>query len=196
MRENEDKKDSFQSETHFRIASTALENLDYILKSLLQEINGPSLPDEVCVVFGATPVSCKEVYRLIMPTMCHKPQCHSTHIANDQKIQRSVFRTLVTSETLSRMFFSLLPPTNLYMFIKKKNIETQDIVNGDNFILTNGCRIPRNSRIDTLPKDSAEDFSEIESTEEIKWYQSTYVMKGFKDCVVNGTSVTTSWQES
>lgn len=32
MCEDEEKKDSFQSERHFRIASTALENLDFILK--------------------------------------------------------------------------------------------------------------------------------------------------------------------
>ncbi|CAG9789275.1 unnamed protein product [Diatraea saccharalis] len=166
-----------------------------------------------------------------MPTACHKPQCHSTHIANDQKIQRNVFRTLVTSEMLSQVFFSSLAPTNLYVFIKKKNLEIQeDVLNGDNFISTSGCRIPRNSKIVVLDfrsdnsenvsccsdfqvfgesisqnfkdlqiedmlKDNEDEFNEIESTDDTKWYQSSYVMKGFKDCVVNGTSVTTSWQE-
>ncbi|XP_028166155.1 uncharacterized protein LOC135080634 [Ostrinia nubilalis] len=232
MCEDEEKKDSFQSERHFRIASTALDNLDFILKSLLAEIGGPSTPEEVCIALGATPVTCKEVYRLILPSAVHKPQCHSPHIANDQKIQRNVFRTLVTSETLSQVFFSSLPPTNMYVFIKKKNVSNQDeVVNPDNFVLTSGCRIPRNSRIVTLDfrspntenisccndfhvfgdaisnnlenlqiqenvDDYEEEFNEIESTDSLKWYQSSYVMKGFKDCTVNGSSVTNSWLES
>ncbi|CAG9789276.1 unnamed protein product [Diatraea saccharalis] len=36
---NEEKKDSFQSERHFRVASTALENLDFILKVLFHVQN-------------------------------------------------------------------------------------------------------------------------------------------------------------
>lgn len=140
------------------------------------------------------------------------------------------FRTLVTSETLSQIFFSSLPPTNMYVFIKKKNISNQDeVLNPDNFVLTSGCRIPRNSRIvvmdfrsqntdnisccndfqvfgdvisdnlenlqiqDKLSDD--EEFNEIESTDSMKWYQSSYVMKGFKDCILNGSSVTNSWME-
>ncbi|KOB64991.1 MAD2L1-binding protein [Operophtera brumata] len=90
--EDQDVKESFQSEIHYRVASTALENLDFILKSLLQEINSSSLPSEVCIALGGTPVTCKEVYRFILPTACHKPQCHSTLIATDQKIQKNVFR--------------------------------------------------------------------------------------------------------
>ncbi|CAH2045473.1 unnamed protein product, partial [Iphiclides podalirius] len=90
-----EKKDTFQSERHFRTASTALDNLDFILKSLLKEIEGPAVPEEVCIALGGTPVTCKEVYRLLLPNLCHKPQCHSSFIASDQKIQRSVFKTLV-----------------------------------------------------------------------------------------------------
>ncbi|CAD0203876.1 unnamed protein product [Chrysodeixis includens] len=92
--EEEPLKESFQSERHFRAASTALENLDFILKSVQKEISGPSIPEEVCIALGATPVTCKEVYRVLLPVVCHKPQCHSTIIANDQKIQRNVFSGL------------------------------------------------------------------------------------------------------
>lgn len=118
----------------------------------------------------------------------------------------------------------------MYVFIKKKNISNQDeVLNPDNFVLTSGCRIPRNSRIvvmdfrsqntdnisccndfqvfgdvisdnlenlqiqDKLSDD--EEFNEIESTDSMKWYQSSYVMKGFKDCILNGSSVTNSWME-
>lgn len=35
-KESPDKKESFQSERHFRVASTALENLDFILKVVLK----------------------------------------------------------------------------------------------------------------------------------------------------------------
>lgn len=38
-----------------------------------------------------------------------------------------------------------------------------------------------------------DDFIEIESTHDTKWFQCNYVMKGFKDCVVNGNSVTNTW---
>ncbi|XP_075982782.1 uncharacterized protein LOC142981016 [Anticarsia gemmatalis] len=228
--EDEDVKDSFQSERHFRAASTALENLDFILKSLQQEMNSPSLPEEVCITLGATPLTCKEVYRVLLPIACHKPQCQSTLIANDQKIHRSVFRTLVTSEKLSQIFFNQLSPTNLYVFIKKKLVNNQDnILNNDNFVFTSGCRIPRNSKIVVIDlrtkeqdhiaccndfnvfgevnedlqnlhlEDSEENpdfFHEIESSDDVKWYQSSYVMKGFKDCIVDGSSVTNLWLNS
>ncbi|XP_026760541.2 uncharacterized protein LOC113519615 [Galleria mellonella] len=228
--ENDDLKGSFQSEKHYHVASTALDNLDYILKSLLHEINGPSIPEEVCIILGGTPVTCKEIYRLILPTLCHKPQCQSTHIANDQKIQKNIFRTLVTSEMLSQVFFNAMAPTNMYVFIKKST-KNQELINNDNFVPANGHRIPRSSKIvvmdfrtqttgtmsccnqfqvfgdigsnlhDIVPKDpdmeyERSDFNEIESTDKIKWYQSAYVMKGFKDCIVNGSSVANTWLKS
>lgn len=73
---------------------TSILSIDIIFffQSLQQEINSPSLPDEVCIALGSTPVTCKEVYRVLLPTVCHKPQCQSTKIANDQKIHSSVFR--------------------------------------------------------------------------------------------------------
>lgn len=130
-------KGNLQSERHFRIVSTALHNLDsmlkveslqvycnkliksckstitlhhhlpnvylqplactysyfnFILQSLLQEISGASMPQEVCITLGATPVTCKEVYRFILPTLCHKPQCQSELILKDNKLQTNVFR--------------------------------------------------------------------------------------------------------
>lgn len=39
MCENRDKKESFQSERHFHIASTALDNLDFILKVCIIKYN-------------------------------------------------------------------------------------------------------------------------------------------------------------
>ncbi|XP_050551395.1 uncharacterized protein LOC126910943 [Spodoptera frugiperda] len=229
--EEDNVKESFQSERYFRTASTALENLDFILKSLHKEVSGPSIPDEVCIALGATPVTCKEVYRVFMPTVCHRPQCHSTLIASDQKIQRSVFRTLVTSEKLSQVFFNQLQPTNLYVFIKKKVVNNLDsIIDSDNFVFTSGCRIPRNSKIVVLDfrtktfdnlsccnefqifgdivnqdlqnlqleetEENVDEFNEIESTDTARWYQSSYVMKGFKDCTVNGSSITNAWLNS
>lgn len=34
---------------------------------------------------------------------------------------------------------------------------------------------------------------EIKSTDNMEWFQSTYVLRGFKDCIVNGNSVTNKW---
>ncbi|XP_026315147.1 uncharacterized protein LOC113226645 [Hyposmocoma kahamanoa] len=227
--EEGNRNENLQSERQFRIASASLENLDFILKSLCQEICGPAIPEEVIIALGGTPVTWKEVYRLLLPTLCHKPQCHSAHIANDEKIQRTVFRTLVTSEKLSEVFFHPIPPTNTYILIKKKLTGNQDVVlNTDNFVLTSGCRIPRSCKtvvvdfrthhgnnlsccnefqvfgdiisrnFDDLQIDDKEDdeLNEIESTHNMKWYQSTYIMKGFKDCLVNGTSVSNIWLQS
>ncbi|XP_037876319.1 uncharacterized protein LOC101742634 isoform X2 [Bombyx mori] len=148
--DHENRKESFQSEKHFRTAETALKNLDLILKSLLLEINSPSMPDEVCIILGATPITCKEVYRLILPATCHRPQCHSSLIASDQKIHRNVF----------------------------SDVSTTDIGIEDSF------------------NENCEELNEIESTDTIKWYQSSYVMKGFKDCIVNGSSITNTWMSS
>lgn len=140
------------------------------------------------------------------------------------------FRALVTSEKLSKVFFHPTPPTNTYIFIKKKLTGNQDVVllNMDNFVLTSGCRIPRScktvvidfrtsnennlsccnefkvfgeiicSNLGNLQIDDKndEEFNEIESTNNMQWYQSTYIMKGFKDCFVNGVSVSNTWLQS
>ncbi|KAJ0173655.1 hypothetical protein K1T71_010804 [Dendrolimus kikuchii] len=227
MCDNKDVKESFQSERHFRSASSALENLDFILKSLLLEISGSFIPDEVCIVLGSTQVTCKEVYRILLPITCHKPQCQSSAIATDQKIQNEVFRSLVTSEKLCQVFSNIMTPMNMYVFIKKRLTNTQDVkISTDSFELTAGFRIPSKTRVvvidfrmenndntsccndfkifgDTptndynrLDSDCHEEFCEIQSTDVAKWYQSTYVMRGFKDCVVNGNSVINDWLHS
>ncbi|XP_023940392.1 uncharacterized protein LOC112047493 [Bicyclus anynana] len=218
----EDVREGHLSERHFFVASTALNNLDFIIKSLLKEIE-TSIPEEICIVLGGTPITCKEVYRLILPRACHKQQCHSTHIASDQKIQRNVFKTLVTSDKLSQIFFNTLSPTNMYIFIKKNISNNQDVVCADTFLSVDGYRLPRsckivcldfrtqnhqnvscchkfqifgdaiNVNIDQLNTDEEVEFNEIESTDDKRWFQSSYIMKGFKDCTVNGSSVTNAW---
>ncbi|XP_014372038.2 uncharacterized protein LOC106721588 [Papilio machaon] len=219
-------KDTFQSEKHFHVASSALENLDFIIKSLLKEIDGPTVPGEVCIALGGTPDTSKEVYRLLLPSYCHKSQCHSKHIASDQKIQMNVFRTLVTSDVLSKVFQNTLPPTNLHVLLKKKN-STCDVVCTDSFVLFNGYRLPRSAKVVVIDfrteshenlsccnnfevfeevitknltdlkicdnENDVEDFNEIESSSTMSWYQSCYVMKGFRDCIVSGSSITNKW---
>ncbi|CAH4036913.1 unnamed protein product [Pieris brassicae] len=225
-KDNENEKDTYQSERHFHIASTALNNLDFVLKvqSLLKEIGEATQPQEVCIAFGSSPISCKEIYRIVLPTVCHKPQCQSPHIASDKKIQSSVFRNLVTSEKLSKVFFEPLSPTNMYVFLKKELLNNQQVVCSDTFLHINGYRMPRSCKVVVLnfpanPKNttccndfkifgngpseglsklslddsSDDDFHEIESSDKVQWFQSTYVMKGFKDCVVNGSSIINSW---
>ncbi|CAF4869014.1 unnamed protein product [Pieris macdunnoughi] len=223
-KDNENEKDTYQSERHFHVASTALNNLDFVLKSLLKEIGEATLPQEVCIAFGSSPISCKEIYRIVLPTVCHKPQCQSPHIASDKKIQSSVFRNLVTSEKLCKVFFEPLSPTNMYVFLKKESLSNQQVVCSDTFLHVNGYRMPRSCKVVVLnfpanPKNttccndfkifgnapsedlsklslddsSDDDFHEIESTDKVQWFQSTYVMKGFKDCVVNGSSIINSW---
>ncbi|CAK1553922.1 unnamed protein product [Leptosia nina] len=225
---SESEKDSYQSERHFFVASTALSNLDFVIKSLLKEIEGAAQPQEVCVAFGATPITCKEMYRLLLPAVCHKLQCHSAHIASDRKIKDTVFRTLVTSDKLysENIFLETLSPTNMYVFIKKVPMTNQQAVCNDTFVqVTNGYRIPRSCKIitfnfkggnqektaccndfqifgDVLNQDlskmsiSDDEFNEIESTDKAIWFQSTYVMKGFKDCVVKDQSITNTWLAS
>lgn len=117
----------------------------------------------------------------------------------------------------------------MYVFIKKKTESSQDsILSSNNFVLSSGCRIPRNAKVVVLnfrtenqnniacctdfqifgdiitnsslshieSEENYTEFYEIESTDHIKWFQSCYVMKGFKDCVVNGHSVTNQWLNS
>lgn len=50
-----------------------------------------------------------------------------------------------------------------------------------------------NHKLSSCSEDNSDEFYEIESSETAKWFQSTYVMKGFKDCVVNGSSITNDW---
>lgn len=45
-------------------------------------------------------------------------------------------------------------------------------------------------------EENVDEFNEIESTDTARWYQSSYVMKGFKDCTVNGSSITNAWLNS
>lgn len=130
---------------------------------------------------------------------------------------------------MSEVFFQPIPPTNTYVFIKKKLTGNQNLVlNTDNFVLTSGCHVPRSCKtvvvdfrahnennlsccnkfqvfgdiisgnLSNLQIDDKidDDFSEIESTNNMKWYQSTYIMKGFKDCQINGGSVSNMWLQS
>lgn len=102
----------------------------------------------------------------------------------------------------------------------------ESVISSDTFIYTSGCRIPRNSNIIVIDFrttnqegvkccndfkifgdvrnevvqptafETDEDFHEIGPSDTAAWYQSTYVMKGFKDCIVNGSSVTSTWLTS
>ncbi|KAI8425089.1 hypothetical protein MSG28_006949 [Choristoneura fumiferana] len=225
MSENSGKKESLQSEMHFRSVSSALENLDLILKSLMKEINGSVIPEEVCIALGSTPVTCREVYRLLLPTICHKFQCYSSHIATDDQIKRSIFRILMTSD-LSQVIFTPMAPTNMYIFIRKKISPVCSGLTCDTFIKASGCRLPKDTKIvvidfraqkqdnllccnnfqifgeviseslENLQLGDQPNFNEIESSATMTWYQSSYVMKGFKDCIVNGSSITNKWLES
>ncbi|VVD01585.1 uncharacterized protein LOC126972565 [Leptidea sinapis] len=220
-------KDSYQSERYFHVASSALDNLDYVIKSIIKEVGGVSLPDEICIAFGATPISCKEIYRILLPSVCHKPQCHSNNIATDQKIQKNVFRNLVTSEQLSKIFYEPLPPTKMYIFLKILSQKQQDVICHDSFVIVNGYKIPKSCKVViinfrtsntnmtccnefevfsdqisnslsqvSIEGEDSDALDEIETTENVKWFQSMYVMKGFKDCIVNGSSITNSWFQS
>lgn len=46
---------------------------------------------------------------------------------------------------------------------------------------------------ETTNMDKENDYHEIESTDTMTWYQSSYIMKGFKDSLVNGNSITNLW---
>lgn len=127
---------------------------------------------------------------------------------------------------MSQIFFDSLPPTNMYLFLKKSGSYKTNVVCVDSFVLINGFRVPRTCKVITfdfreqnpdnisccskfqifgdiisknldnlkISNDSIDDnFVEIESTQDIKWFQSNYIMKGFKDCIVNGNSVTNTW---
>lgn len=114
----------------------------------------------------------------------------------------------------------------MYIFLKKKANATHDTVCCENFQETSGCRIPRSSKIvvvdfrsknldsvaccnkiqifgdvvtNTSPEaetDQDVEYHEIESSAAATWYQSSYIMKGFKDAVVDGSSVVNGWLTS
>lgn len=222
----DDKFESFQSSIHFKAASSTLESLDFTIKSILQEINGSSLPEEVCVIFGATPVGSKEVYRFLLPPFTHKPQCHSPNIASDNTIKFNVLKTVATCEDLSKIFFKPLAPTNMYVLLQKKcEPNKQLIVNPDSFTFAGECRVPMSCKVvvvdlrkqmkekmnccrdfqiynDVIYNKAAgnltkhNDICEFVSTDTVKWYQCNYVVKGFKDCLVNGSSISNTWLNS
>lgn len=37
------------------------------------------------------------------------------------------------------------------------------------------------------------DMYDMKSTDDMQWFQSSYVVKGFKDCIVNGSSISNTW---
>lgn len=50
--------------------------------------------------------------------------------------------------------------------------------------------------IKSTETDQNNEYHEIESSDTAIWYQSTYVMKGFKDTIVDGSSITNTWLSS
>lgn len=148
------------------------------------------------------------------------------HFCFYHKEKHYFFRTLVTTDVLGKVFQNTLPPTNMHVLLKKKN-STCDVVCTDSFVLSNGYRLPRSSKVVVIDfrtenhenlsccnnfsvfeevisknftdlkicdiENDAEDYNEIESSSTMTWYQSCYVMKGFRDCIVSGSSVTNKW---
>lgn len=110
----------------------------------------------------------------------------------------------------------------MYIFIKKNLSNNQDVICSDTFVIVDGFKLPRSCKVvsvdfrthnlqnisccnqfqifgdasknlDQLGEEDDANFDEIESTDDVRWFQSSYVMKGFKDCVVNGSSVINAW---
>lgn len=127
---------------------------------------------------------------------------------------------------LSQVLFTPMAPTNMYIFIRKKMSPVHSGLTSDTFIKASGCRLPKDTKIvvidfraqkqdnllccnnfqifgeviseslENLQLGDQPNFNEIESSATMTWYRSSYVMKGFKDCIVNGSSITNKWLES
>lgn len=100
----------------------------------------------------------------------------------------------VISDTFEHINGYRIPRTSKIVVIDFRTDNYDDVACCNKFQIF-GDNIVKNQQSSSNVEDS-DALYEIESTENELWYQSCYAVKGFKDCVVNGTSITNTWLTS
>ncbi|XP_047004770.1 MAD2L1-binding protein isoform X1 [Schistocerca americana] len=97
----------------------SFEMLEEIFKNVRQELDqcNNHLVPEVMIVLGSTPMSPKEVYRIILPQ--HSRISSTSDIAPKTNIFH-MFRGIMTCEELQNFVTKSLSTTNTYLFVKKR----------------------------------------------------------------------------
>lgn len=146
--------ESLASKKYFRVASTSVDIMESIFTKILNEIESCLPPEEVCLILGATPVSSREVYRIVLPELLPKSQYTINSSRNGQKLGMSVLRDIATSDVLATMTSLPLPPTNMYLLIKRAQTESicnlsslTKIDDANIFVPFNGCRFTKTTRL-------------------------------------------------
>lgn len=207
---------SVQAGNEFRKVKEILLSMQAAFKNLEDEIcheNGSV--EEIAMVFGATPFSPRDVYRLQFPPLLHG-HLESKHPHQSSLLQ--LFRCLISSEELHSFFSQPLPPTNMFLLLRKRN---SDLVtsgftpkerysipssgrhaiikllppSGPPKCICGGSNIYQDSKAGTAVQEQCQrDQADIGLMD--SWYQSLNSIKGFKDVKINGTSASSVWLQS
>lgn len=79
-------------ERHYKIASLAYDTVEEMMNNIKAEFkNGSNIVREVLIVFGATPLTPKEVFRINMPIL-HHYHVEANHLKSIPKNQQKILR--------------------------------------------------------------------------------------------------------
>lgn len=79
---------------HYRIVSTAYDNLEEIMKHIIKEFESSSEVYEVLILFGTTPQCPKEAYTIKVPSI-DRSHLEENHLQDISKNQQKILRYIV-----------------------------------------------------------------------------------------------------
>ncbi|KAI4468847.1 mad2l1-binding protein [Holotrichia oblita] len=199
-------------ERHYKITSAAYDTVEEIMSNIKTEFKDSiQYIKEVLIIFGATPYTPKEVFRINVPVL-QENHIEANHIKSMQKSQQKILRDLFLSQDWLKAMESNFPTTNMYVMLKKHQEDLQK--DESLFSLISNYNIPTNSNCVTINLDYTNETGHVccsniavfndslnvgnkcpqipskSSDSKELWYQAKVYLKGFKDCYINKVSAT------
>uniref|UniRef100_A0A1B6M2I9 Uncharacterized protein n=1 Tax=Graphocephala atropunctata TaxID=36148 RepID=A0A1B6M2I9_9HEMI len=206
---------SFFMEKHYKKVEEAFEILDSTFKCIEYELTKSSEHplEEVVLLFGATPLSPKDVYRFKIPSLSYG-HSESQHLYKRQI--GNLFRGIIISDEVNASLQRNIGLTNMFVMVKLRkggSADTQWLLPQDCYrpsqraqqvcftLESTGahsctCNCAQPDLLGVLSDGMAAlsvSGGDSESDDQCVWYQMQRTLKGFRDSKSQGKSVTDLW---
>nr|CAH7720197.1 unnamed protein product [Callosobruchus chinensis] len=209
------KKDNITVLNHYRIASSAYDTIENIIKAIKEEFskNGDHIK-EVIIIFGTVPQCPKEIFSISISDLA-VGHIERNHIAYMDKYQQKILRNIFLSQSWIDLIDSSVSCTNTFVYLKMDSSGSIDY--NDTFVPsvplsfsqglkhtrikisseyhseTNCCEnlIVYGQSKPCVSEESVESNNDVVATE--SWHQFKGMVKGFKDCYVDKVSASELW---
>ncbi|KAG8323664.1 hypothetical protein J6590_001407 [Homalodisca vitripennis] len=201
---------SFVMEKYYKKVEEAFEILDNVFKCIEHELTKSSehLLEEVVLLFGATPLSPKDVYRIKIPSLTYG------HSENQHLYKRQIgnlFRNIIISDDVNARLQRSVGLTNMFVMVKLRkggNTDSQWLLPRDCYQLSQraqqvcftlestAARPCTCTQTELLSDNMAAlvlNSDDTDPGDQCVWYQMQRTLKGFRDCKSQGKSITDLW---